>query len=145
MRPISEQLTDLTARARDTEAAVAAARDRDMQRLEQRKSQLRTAVTEANAAAHTSLDHARESLRQKLDQLRGNLQQARDTHDVKQAERRAERAEQDAADAIDFALYAFDEAEWTAIDAVLAGRPVDANQKPSIGCSIKWKPGNAPA
>ena len=32
-----------------------------------------------------------------------------------------------------------------AIDAVLAGRPVDANQKPSIGCSIKWKPGNAPA
>ncbi len=26
-----------------------------------------------------------------------------------------------------------------AIDAVLAGRPVDANQKPSIGCSIKWK------
>jgi peroxiredoxin len=32
-----------------------------------------------------------------------------------------------------------------AIDAVLAGRPVDANQKPSIGCSIKWKPGNAPS
>lgn len=33
----------------------------------------------------------------------------------------------------------------TAIDAVLAGKPVDANQKPSIGCSIKWKPGNDPA
>jgi peroxiredoxin len=32
----------------------------------------------------------------------------------------------------------------TAIDAVLAGKPVDPNQKPSIGCSIKWKPGNAP-
>ena len=31
-----------------------------------------------------------------------------------------------------------------AIDAVLAGRPLDSNQKPSIGCSIKWKPGNAP-
>lgn len=30
-----------------------------------------------------------------------------------------------------------------AIDAVLAGRPVDANQKPSIGCSIKWKSGDA--
>jgi hypothetical protein len=26
-----------------------------------------------------------------------------------------------------------------AIDAVLAGKPVDPNQKPSIGCSIKWK------
>lgn len=26
-----------------------------------------------------------------------------------------------------------------AIDAVLAGKPVDTHQKPSIGCSIKWK------
>ena len=32
-----------------------------------------------------------------------------------------------------------------AIDAVLAGRPVPAEQRPSIGCSIKWKPGHAPA
>lgn len=32
-----------------------------------------------------------------------------------------------------------------AIDAVLAGKPVTGNQQPSIGCSIKWKPGNAPA
>jgi peroxiredoxin len=32
-----------------------------------------------------------------------------------------------------------------AIDAVLAGKPVDPNQKASIGCSIKWKPGNDPA
>ena len=31
-----------------------------------------------------------------------------------------------------------------AIDAVLAGQPVAGNQQPSIGCSIKWKPGNAP-
>ena len=31
-----------------------------------------------------------------------------------------------------------------AIDAVLAGRPVSSKQKPSIGCNIKWKPGNAP-
>ena len=32
----------------------------------------------------------------------------------------------------------------TTIDAVLAGTPVDSNQKASIGCSIKWKRGNAP-
>lgn len=31
-----------------------------------------------------------------------------------------------------------------ALDAVLAGKPVESHQKPSIGCSIKWKPGNAP-
>ena len=32
-----------------------------------------------------------------------------------------------------------------AVDSVLAGKPVDADQKPSIGCSIKWKAGSAPS
>ena len=31
-----------------------------------------------------------------------------------------------------------------AVDAVLAGRPVDPDQRPSLGCNIKWKPGNEP-
>jgi peroxiredoxin len=31
-----------------------------------------------------------------------------------------------------------------ALDAVLAGQPVPDLQKPSVGCNIKWKPGNAP-
>jgi peroxiredoxin len=32
-----------------------------------------------------------------------------------------------------------------AIDAVLTGLPVPAEQKPSLGCNIKWRPGNEPA
>lgn len=32
-----------------------------------------------------------------------------------------------------------------ALDAVLDGRPVPAEQRPSIGCNIKWKPGAEPA
>ena len=31
-----------------------------------------------------------------------------------------------------------------ALDAFLEGRDIDPNQKPSIGCNIKWKPGNEP-
>lgn len=31
-----------------------------------------------------------------------------------------------------------------AIDLLLAGEPVNPDQKPSIGCNIKWKPGNEP-
>jgi|SoiMethySBSTD1v2_1073268.scaffolds.fasta_scaffold00446_3 peroxiredoxin len=31
-----------------------------------------------------------------------------------------------------------------ACDAVLDGRPVPSAQTPSIGCNIKWKPGNEP-
>ena len=32
-----------------------------------------------------------------------------------------------------------------ALDNLLAGRPIDGEQRPSMGCNIKWKPGNAPA
>ncbi len=32
-----------------------------------------------------------------------------------------------------------------AMDAVLAGKPVSAQQQPSIGCNIKWKKGLEPA
>jgi len=31
-----------------------------------------------------------------------------------------------------------------ALDAVLAGRPQNGLQRPSIGCNIKWKPGHEP-
>ncbi len=31
-----------------------------------------------------------------------------------------------------------------ALEAVLAGKPVSPNQKPSLGCNIKWKAGNEP-
>jgi peroxiredoxin len=32
-----------------------------------------------------------------------------------------------------------------AIDALLAGREVNSNQRPSLGCNIKWRPGSEPA
>jgi peroxiredoxin len=31
-----------------------------------------------------------------------------------------------------------------AIDALLSNQPISEEQKPSIGCNIKWKPGNEP-
>lgn len=31
-----------------------------------------------------------------------------------------------------------------ALDAILDGGPIPRNQKPSMGCNIKWKPGNEP-
>jgi peroxiredoxin len=30
------------------------------------------------------------------------------------------------------------------LDAILAGRPITSEQRPSIGCNIKWRPGNEP-
>jgi thiol-disulfide isomerase/thioredoxin len=31
-----------------------------------------------------------------------------------------------------------------AVDSLLAGQPIRIEQRPSIGCNIKWKPGNEP-
>jgi peroxiredoxin len=31
-----------------------------------------------------------------------------------------------------------------ALDALLAGEPVSKKQRPSLGCNIKWRPGNEP-
>ena len=31
-----------------------------------------------------------------------------------------------------------------AVDSLLAGKTIDPNQKSSLGCNIKWKPGNEP-
>ena len=36
------------------------------------------------------------------------------------------------------------EALRAAVEDVLAGRPVPEPHRPSIGCGIKWKPGNNP-
>ena len=33
----------------------------------------------------------------------------------------------------------------SAIDSLLSGRQVSAEQRPSLGCNIKWRPGNEPA
>ena len=32
-----------------------------------------------------------------------------------------------------------------AIEQLIAGKPVSMEQRPSMGCNIKWKPGNEPA
>ncbi len=32
-----------------------------------------------------------------------------------------------------------------ALEAVLAGQPINSEQKPSVGCNIKWKPRNEPS
>ncbi len=31
-----------------------------------------------------------------------------------------------------------------AVEQLLAGEPIDAEQTPSVGCNIKWRPGNEP-
>ena len=41
-------------------------------------------------------------------------------------------------------LFLFDRDLRRGLDGLLAGEPIDPVQRPSMGCNIKWRPGNAP-
>ena len=41
-------------------------------------------------------------------------------------------------------LFLFDRDLCRGLDGLLADQPIDAVQRPSMGCNIKWRPGNAP-
>jgi hypothetical protein len=58
--------------------------------------------------------------------MRAKVDDQRDDHDAKVALRRADWAEANAADAVDFALYAIDEAEASVLDAADARTIADA-------------------
>jgi hypothetical protein len=136
MKPLSDQLTDLAARAKSTEDVLAAAQERNRVRLESQRDSLKASIAAGNAEAQqrAAADEAktqqwwndiRSSVDAQFATMRAEADERRAEKDIKKAERHAEQAEQDAADAIDWALYFLDQAEYSAIDAVLARADAD--------------------
>jgi hypothetical protein len=137
MKPLSEQLTDLAARAKRSEdfANAASAKNRaylDDQRETLKKS-IATGKARMNADAavaqnktQTWWNDTRQSIDARVGELRAERDDHRAAHDLKKAQRRAEDAEGDAAYAVDFALQMLDEAEYAVSDAILAR--IDADE-----------------
>lgn len=136
MKPLSDQLTDLAARAKSTEDVLAAAQERNRARLESQRDELKASIAAGNAEAQqrAAADEAktqqwwndiRSSVDAQFATMRAEADERRTEKGIKKAERHAEQAEQDAADAIDWALYFLDQAEYSAIDAVLARADAD--------------------
>jgi hypothetical protein len=136
MKPLSDQLTDLAARSKNTEDVVAAAQEKNRARLESQRDTLRTSI----AAGHANVreraaddraetqqfwDDVRTSVDARFASMRAEVDERRTEKDVRKAARRAEQAEQDAADAIGWALYVLDQAEYSVIDAVIARADAD--------------------
>ncbi len=57
-------------------------------------------------------------MRTQLDDIHTSIGEQKEEHDAKVAQRRAERAEENAAEAIDFAMGALDEADASVLDAI---------------------------
>jgi hypothetical protein len=124
-------MTELSQRAKTAEQHTAAAVNETREELEKRIAQVKSdglarrddfrarraeAKTE-NAARWNAL---RTGVQENLAQMRQQADERRNDRDTKVAERRAERAEVNAADAIDFAGYAVEEAQVTALEATEA-------------------------
>jgi hypothetical protein len=137
MKPLSEQLTDLAARAKKSEDFVDAARAKNRAYLDDERDTLKKSIAvgkarlDADAAVaqdetHTWWNDARQSIDARVAGLRAERDDHRAAHDLKKAEHRAEDAEADAAYAVDFALQMLDEAEYAVTDAILAR--IDADE-----------------
>jgi hypothetical protein len=136
MKALSEQLSDLSDRAKRTEDVVAAAREKDRAKLESQRAQLKTSIADGNAKAKASAatekdkadrwwSNTRLSVDERFATLRAKADDRRAERDIKKAEHRADEAEQDAADTVSWALYVLDQAECAVIDAAIARAHAD--------------------
>ena len=133
---LSDQLTKLAARAKEVEDRAAAAKVQAKADLEQEVKNAREAAqTQADSLhAHTEKkkndvsewwsDLGREWKKQ-IASIRREVDKDRAAHDLKHAQKAAERADDDAAFAIDYVYAALGEAEYAVLDAYLAHKEAD--------------------
>ena len=132
MKPLSEQLVELSARAKRTEELVAAAQAKNEAALHGQREQLKTSINALRAQAEAQKEEVqswweetRAAINDRFDKLRAKSEEHRAEHDLKRAERRADDAELDAAYAIEFALDVLDQTEYAVADAVIARADAD--------------------
>jgi len=136
MRSLSESLSELAAKAKAAEDAAAAAREEGREKLEarladlrssteRRQAQLEQVATEAKDSAAARWNEHRSAVNTHLERIRSDLDARKQTFDVKRAKWRAEGAEQDAAAAIGFAMFAIEQAEYAVLDAIIARDEAD--------------------
>jgi hypothetical protein len=137
---LSDQLTKLAARAKEVEDRADAAKA-------QAKTDLEQDVKKARESAQTQAEALRaqsektkgavsdwwaklgQDWNKQIDSIRREVDKGRTAHDIKHAQRVAERADEDASFAIDYAYAALVEAEYAVLDAYLAHKQADELQK----------------
>jgi hypothetical protein len=134
---LSDDLTNLAARAKQAEEHAAAARNEAHAKLQQdvhtardslqkRTEDLRqTAETNrGNVAAWWS--EVQKSWDDQIASIRHEVESKKAEHDLKAAQRSADSAEEDAKFAIEYAYWAVEEAEYRVLDATLARMKADS-------------------
>ena len=128
-KPLSEQLADLSVRAKHAEDAFSAAQKEAHDKIEARKQKARadatTAVEKVNQKIKSANDDAvrdwnamKAKVAADIAALKANVAEAKHNHDVKRAESRADQLEWDAGFAIDYAIASVEQAKLAVLDAI---------------------------
>jgi hypothetical protein len=136
MKRLSDELSELSVRTKKTEEVIDAAVARDRAKLQARLDTLKSAVAEQTGRASERMAKARTDVETKWGELRTTLdshfadmrakaEQHKVERDIRRAEHRADDAEQDAIVAVDFALYALEQAEYAIIEAAVSRADAD--------------------
>lgn len=149
MKPLSQSLETLAARAKALEDSATATFEADRAKLEQRRREideafdsdlreLESAVRNAADAGRTWWGDTKASLKRPLDEVRGRVEKRQSEHELNRAVRVADAAEEDAAAAVELAAYFLNVAEYAVIDATLARMAADnlsAAKAPAVGAT----------
>ena len=136
MKPLSEQLSDLSVRAKKAEDDAAAARKEARAKVQARVDKLQAdttaRVSKMDTAAASAKDKAvgqwtalQKQVKADNDRIRADIAANKAEHDKARAAHKAERAENYAAVSIAFAYDAIDYAESAVLDAVIARADAD--------------------
>jgi hypothetical protein len=120
---LSEQLADLSVRAKSAEQALDSAEKEAHDKIVARKEQAHAAATKAvekvnrevksaNDTATRNWSAVKAKIADDVSHLKANVAHAKHEHDVKRAENKADRLEWEAGFAIDYAIAAVEQASW---------------------------------
>jgi hypothetical protein len=136
MRPASELLADLSQKAKQAEAYAAEVRTRNRAKLEARRNEIEESLEEsgpeldiAQTGAAANWQQVRNNLRagfqEKKASIKAEIDAQKAARDAKRATKRADQAEAEADVAVKIAVDAFEQAEYTVLDAVIARAEAD--------------------
>jgi hypothetical protein len=130
-KPVSEQLGDLSVRAKKAEDEAAAAKTKAAAQIQQREDQIKADAAKRKANMDQSISNAQDTVvstwdglttrvQSDVDGIRAKIDYKKYEHDREKAAKAADDAEENAARAINFALDSIDYAETAVLDAMVA-------------------------
>jgi hypothetical protein len=141
VKRLSDQLSDLSARARNVENAAMAAQKEGHDKVVARTAEARASATAAVDKVKKSVKAASDAgsakwgameakLGADMDALKTRVSEKKRAIDAKIAERDAEDAEDDASFAIDYAIASIEQAKLAVFDAISARQDAEAAKAP---------------